>query len=152
VPPIPDATVGVALLPYLDEAGSSTEMTVGANDIFTLHVFADIKGHMHTSAAQFAVSIPEGIAVIGEEKFSPKALTVGKLTDLFAIAYECHESGRFLLMKLTCRVEDSFAGGDMILRAGVDAAGGAFLGFATCGEGQAQKLPASGGAVTLTLK
>ena len=151
-PPQADGVEGVSLLVYLDEAGSLTEMALASGDVFTLHVFADIQGHIHTSAAQFALSIPKGVSVIGEEKFSPQALTVGKLTDLFAMAYECHESGRFLLMKLTCRVDDQFAGGDMGLRAGVDAGGNAFLGFATCGEGTPQKLPANGGAVTLTSK
>jgi len=152
IPPMADATAGVSLLPYLDEAGSVTEMALAANDVFTIHVLAEIDGHTHTSAAQFAMSVPPGISVIGEQKFSPRALTVGKYSDLFAIAYECHESGRFLLMKFTCRVDDTFKGGELTVRDGVDAEGTGFLGFATCGGGQAQQLPATGGAVTLTLK
>jgi hypothetical protein len=150
--PPSEAVAGVSMLAYLDEAGSLTEMALASGDVFSFYVFADIQGHHHTSAAQFALSIPNGVTVIGEEKFSPQALTVGKLTDLFAMAYECHESGRFMLMKLACRVGDEFVGGQMGLRSGVDAQGTAFLGYATCGEGPAQKLPASGGAVTLTKK
>ena len=151
-PPQSDAVEGVSMLAYLDEAGALSEMALAPGDVFTFHIFADIQAHIHISAAQFALSIPKGVTVIGEEKFSSQALTVGKLTDLFAMAFECHESGRFLLMKIECRVDDQFAGGEMGIRAGVDAQGTAFLGYATCGEGPAQKLAASGGAVTLTSK
>ena len=90
--------------------------------------------------------------MVGEEKFSTQVLTVGTHSDLFAMAFECHESGRFLLMKFVCKVDDTFSGGELAVRPGVDAMGTAFLGFATCGAGQAQKLPASGGSVTLTLQ
>lgn len=152
IPPQAEVTQGVSLMVYLDEAGTMTEATVAPGEELKLYVYAEIEGHHHVSAAQFALSMPEGVEVTNEIKFSPRALTVGKLSDLYAMAFECHESGRFLLLTLECRTGETFPGGEFTVRAGVDAQGNAFLGFVTCGEGEPQKLPASGGAVTLGLE
>jgi hypothetical protein len=147
-----DVTAGVNLLPYLDEAGTVSESAVVPGEEFKVYVFAQVEGSFQVSAAQFSMAIPAGVTVTSKQKFSERALTVGELSDLYAMAFQCHESGRFLLLTLTCVADEEFAGGEMTLRAGVDAQGTAFLGFATCGDEHPQKLPAGGGAVTLTLE
>lgn len=150
--PAPDVTAGVNILPYLDADGTVTEGTISPGQEFSIHVIAEVEGSSHVSAAQFAMAIPEGITVTEEEKPTPRMLTVGKITDLYAIAFECHEPGRFPLLTLKCVADDSYPGGEIRLRAGVDAQGSAFLGFATCGDGQPQKLPAGGGAIKLEVE
>jgi hypothetical protein len=139
---------GAFINPYFDEEGQTSQMAVAPGETFTLYVFAEAPEPFHISAAEFRFDVPAGIKVIDKETFGERVLTMGDHAADFVMGFECHEPGKFYLMKYSCLVEDGFKSGDFTMTPGVNASGAAYLGFVAC-QPETRRLPAEGGKAVL---
>jgi hypothetical protein len=146
-----DAIEGIEIMPYFDEQGTVSEQAISPGDEFTFYVFIAYPEPYYASAVEYRVEMPEGTSILGESKFNDRALTVGSMMDDFSMAFGCIAPAKFYVMKYTCKADESFKGGEIMVTPGVKKNGQTFLGIATC-RPDVKKLPGEGGSAVLTLK
>jgi len=147
-----EATVGAFILPSFSEDGTVKTRSVAPGEVFDLFIIAEHAEPLSVAAAAFRLALPTGVKISGEHKFHPNALAVGEAATNMQMAFECHAPGKYFLIRFVCQVEDGFTGGEITVSEGVNPAGVGFLGFASCNVQPPEKVPATGGSVTLSLK
>jgi hypothetical protein len=147
----PEAIEDIYVNPYFDEAGSITELAVAPGDTFSLYIFGETIEPFHVAATEFRFDVPAGVVVVGKKTFNDRVLTMGDYSSDFVMGYQCTPPGKFNLMRYTCKVLDDCRGGKIELSPGVNAEGVSFLGFVAC-KPETERLPATGGSATLTIK
>lgn len=140
---------GLFIKPYFDADGTVTQLSVKAGQEFSFGVWAETVEPYTTNAAQYSLELPAGVRVLSLREFAARKASIGHYQGSFQIAYECQPSGRFLLVEYFCVADPEFAGGDVNVRPGYDAASNAYLGFSSC---DFQHAPAAAGSATLKLK
>lgn len=149
---LPETTEGVSLRPYFDAEGTKETLAVAPGENFSFYVVAEYVEPYHIAAAQYRVELPDGITILGDEKFDAQVLTMGQYQQSFSMAFACLDPGKRQLIKINCKADESFSGGEIQVADAVPGQGPPFLGFVTCGHGQPQKLPAHGGNARLDKK
>jgi len=143
---------GVRMGVFFDDAGASDSIAVQIDKEFGVYVFALIDSPLQISAAQFSLDLPAAVDVLSAKKSTTKSLTLGDVRRNFMVTFECHDRGRFYLMRYTCAARAGFTGGKVVVRPGVDAQGKAFLGYVSCGPGvKPEMVPAAGTSAVITL-
>ena len=66
-PERPEAVEGLLIAPFFDAEGTSTEMAVAPNEVFSVYICIQHPGYDMTTA-QWRMEVPEGITVLGEKK------------------------------------------------------------------------------------
>lgn len=136
------------LKPYFDEKGTVTEKVVSAGEKFDLYIIIGCGESDQITAAEFKLSLPEGITI--ERAIDSDSLTMksGKPEQDLMIAFKCSPGPQILLMQYGCLVEDNFAGGTIATGEGEKSN---FIGLVDCGPDPVQ-IPAEKGTAVLKLK
>jgi hypothetical protein len=140
---------GLYLNPYLDDAGTKTELAVKPGEPFQLNIFGETVEPYSTNAIQYRIALPAGVILMGTNEFEHKSVSTGDPQTNYMLAYDCQPAGRFRLATYFCRVDENVTGGEVRLLEGLPASGINFIGFVSC---EFVELRATGGTATLTLK
>lgn len=138
---------GLYLNPYVDDAGTKTELAVKPGEPFSLHIFGETIEPYSTNAIQYRIALPDGIDILGSKEFEHKSVSAGDPTVNYMQAYTCQPPGRFRLMTYICNATPEFKGGEVRVLDGLPPSGLNFVGFVSC---EFVELRATGGSVTLT--
>jgi hypothetical protein len=155
-PPGPDAVEGLLIAPYFDADGTTTEMAVEPGKLFSVYICVEHPGYS-MATAQWRMTVPDGVKVLGEKKVYPQALSIGAWDSMFLITYPCETSDeRMELLEYTCVAGEDFQGGEFeTVKAksfnDEHAPAVPFLGFVTCGA-HPEQVPAYGGTAVLKRK
>jgi hypothetical protein len=148
---VPEAPLpGLAINPFFDEAGTTTETAVARGGQFKLYVMAETVDPYETTSAQLRLQMPPGIKVLYTVETDKKMSSLGQYDFNYMVVYECTPPGRFVVVSYVCEVQPEFQGGEILVLPGFLADNHTFLGFATCNE--FQEVRAAGGTATIKLK
>jgi hypothetical protein len=99
------------LRPYFDDAATQTEKAVAPGDRFEMYVFAEYDRNYLMSAAEYKVTLPEGVKILSSTNCDSTILQFGNPEGDFMIAFHCAYGPKMWLVKYECSADESFAGG-----------------------------------------
>jgi hypothetical protein len=115
--------------PYFDDKATQTEKTVKAGDLFDLYVFAEYDEAYPMCAAEYKLTIPEGVNVLSQTQCDSLMLSRGTYDNDFMIVFRCTAGPKMWLAKYVCKVEVECRGGTFETHKGADLD---YLGFTMC--------------------
>jgi hypothetical protein len=134
--------------PFFDVEANVAEKAVAPGEQFDFYVFGQYNELYPMSAAEYKVKVPEGITVMSTAESDSTILSLGKWDNDFMIAFHCAPGPRFMIVKYTCEVDESFSGGVVETTKGADRN---FIGFTMC-DATRTPVRARGGQARLTRK
>jgi hypothetical protein len=143
-----DKLLSAQIVPYFDAEGTVTEKAVAPGETFDIYVFGKCIETYSMSAAEYMLSLPEGIEVMSEAKSDSTVLTVGSYKKDYMMTFKCCSGPKFMMMKYICQANDSFSGGAVETGKGLIHH---FLGFTLCDETRTM-VKGTPGQAKLTLK
>jgi hypothetical protein len=136
------------LKPYFDEKGTVTEKMVAPGETFDIYIIAGVGEKDHITAAEYKLSLPEGIAITREFDSDSLTMKSGKPDIDIMIAFRCSPGPQFILIHYLCLVEANFTGGTIATMEGEKSN---FIGLIDCGPDPVQ-IPAEKGTAVLKAK
>jgi len=126
-----DEMVEGRLFPAFDRAGTELAKTVAAGDMFELYVVSSFNDAFSMSGAEYKLSLPDGISVLGTTHTDSMVVMLGTYDHDFMIAFHCIPGPGDWITRYLCKVEDDFAGGIAETMPGENLN---FIGFVLCDE------------------
>jgi hypothetical protein len=117
------------LFPAFDSAGETAAKSVAAGEVFDIYVIGRFSELFAMAGAEYKMSVPDGITVLGATQTDSVIITMGKPDVDVSIAFRCMQGPGDWISKYVCKVDDGFAGGDVELFEGDNMH---FMGFVTC--------------------
>jgi len=115
--------------PYFDDEATQTEKAVAPGDRFDLYVFAEYDKNYPMSAAEFRVTLPEGVSILSSTHCDSTILQFGNPEGDFMIAFHCSYGPKMWLVRYECSADESFTGGTIKTDEGMAMH---YLGFTLC--------------------
>jgi hypothetical protein len=117
--------------------------------MFDLYVIAEFNDAFSMSGAEYKLTVPEGINVLGATYMDSVNITLGKFDVDISLAFPtCIPGPGDWMAKYICRVEDDFKGGTFETHPGDNLD---FLGFVICDHLRTE-IGAAGGQAELSRK
>jgi len=134
--------------PYFDDQATQSEKTIKPGENFDVYVFAEFSEQYPVSAAEYKLSVPEGITVLFSVECDSTILSLGKYDNDFMIVFKCTAGPKMWIAKYACKADEGFRGGTFETHKGE---GLNYLGFTMCDE-QKTMLKAKPGKAVLKKK
>ena len=135
------------LKPYFDENATVAEKLVSPGESFDLYIIAGIGENDHITAAEYKLSLPEGISIIRVIDTDSLTMKSGKPEHDLLVAFNCSSGPNFVLAKFVCLVGDNFTEGTIATLEGEKSK---FIGLVDCGPEPVQILAEKGTAALKT--
>lgn len=132
------------LKPYFDGNATVADKKVAPGETFDLYIIAGVGENDHITAAEFKLSLPEGVTITREIDSDSLIMKSGKLEQDMMVAFRCSQGPKIILMQYQCLVEDNFMGGNIATLEGDKSM---FIGLVDCGPEPEQILAEKGTAV-----
>jgi len=154
-PAIPDAgdsgfddIASGRIRPAFDIQGIETTKAVAPGEMFDIFVVGEYNDAFAMSGAEYKLTMPDGITVLGASFTDSIIVTLGKPETDFLMAFHCLPGPGDWLVKYLCRAEESFQGGTIETHPGDNLA---FIGFVMCDQLKTE-IRAQGGTAEITRK
>jgi len=89
-----DKMVRGSIKPFFDKEASVTSRAVSPGESFEVFVFGGCSSSYTMSAAEFRLSLPEGVIITGEIKSDSTNITMGETLKDYMMAFRCSGAGR----------------------------------------------------------